>query len=194
MVCMSSADRSRIHTRVYGRRSMNGVTPPRTRLRDRALAIHRRLMRIDYLVHHPTFMRELAEWHQSEWGELEPEESLATRLADFQRYGGAGALPTALIAQDGALLGSALLLAEDLAIRPSLSPWLAGVYVRRERRGEGIASALVAAAIEEARRQGLAQLWLYTPHNASLYARLGFQPHEQLTFRGTDVTLMQLTF
>ncbi len=150
-------------------------------------------MRIDYLFDFPAFIPELAAWHQAEWRELEPEESVETRARDFASYGGAGAFPSALIAhQDGELLGSALLLEHDLSLRPTLTPWLAGVYVRSDRRGQGIASKLVNAVIDEARRQQVSELWLYTPHNASLYARLGFRERERLTFRGSEITLMSL--
>lgn len=151
-------------------------------------------MEIVYLAQYPAFIPELAAWHQAEWAELEPEETVATRLRELQSYGAAGSFPTALIAREGGeLLGSALLVAHDLAIRPKLTPWLAGVYVKRERRGSGIASALVGAVLEEARTQGKPQLWLYTPHNASLYARLGFVAREHTRYRGSAITLMCLT-
>jgi ribosomal protein S18 acetylase RimI-like enzyme len=53
------------------------------------------------------------------------------------------------------------------------------VYVQPECRGQGVALALLQAAIAEARRQGLRRLWLYVvPTNTPairLYERLGFQ-------------------
>ncbi|HEY6877358.1 MAG TPA: GNAT family N-acetyltransferase [Polyangiales bacterium] len=151
-------------------------------------------MRIAYLSEHSELMPELATWHQAEWGPIEPEESVASRLRSFAECGGAGSFPTAFVAHEGgALLGSAMLLAHDLEGRPELTPWLAGVYVKRERRGQGIASALVQAVIEEATRQALPRLWLYTPHDESLYARLGFQTREHGVLRGTKITLMCLS-
>ena len=49
------------------------------------------------------------------------------------------------------------------------------VYVAPEARRQGVASALMAAAIEEARRRGLARVRLHaTPDAVAVYARLGF--------------------
>jgi GNAT superfamily N-acetyltransferase len=63
----------------------------------------------------------------------------------------------------------------DLASRPDLSPWLTAVYVVPAYRRRGYASALVQHVEAFAKAQGVATLWLYTLHSATLYARLGWQ-------------------
>jgi N-acetylglutamate synthase-like GNAT family acetyltransferase len=65
--------------------------------------------------------------------------------------------------------------AADHADRRDLTPWLASVFVAPPWRRRGIASALVAAVQATAREAGVAALYLYTPDQANLYARLGFQ-------------------
>lgn len=71
-------------------------------------------------------------------------------------------------------VGFACCTADDLAGRPDLSPWLASVFVRPDARGHGIASALVETVAAEAKRRGFSDLFLYTPDQQALYARLGW--------------------
>jgi hypothetical protein len=48
---------------------------------------------------------------------------------------------------EGALFGSAMLIAHDMDTRMELSPWLAGVFVAPKRRGCGVGAALVRRVI-----------------------------------------------
>src|SRR5918911_635902 len=71
-------------------------------------------------------------------------------------------------------VGTASLARKDLASRPDLTPWLAGVYVEPDCRGRGHGSALVRHVESFARAAGVGKLWLYTWTAAPLYARLGW--------------------
>ncbi len=99
---------------------------------------------------------------------------------------------TLVMLRDGKPVGTASLTAEDLDERPQLSPWLAGVYVVPQARGQGVARALVAAVVDAAGSAGFATLWLYTGTSAGLYAKLGWHATETVE-RGDKpaVTLMR---
>ena len=86
---------------------------------------------------------------------------------------------------------SALLIEHDLKLRRNLTPWLAGVYVKAEERGRGIASQLVNRVVEEAAALGVPELYLYTDTSQSLYARLGWQVVEELVYEELPVVVMK---
>ena len=107
-------------------------------------------------------VRTVAQWHAAEWAYLHPgedtpahcEERLRARVATILAFDGD---------EDGVVVGSVSIDEADMATRPWLSPWLAGLYVRADRRGRGIGAALIARALGEAKRLGLRQLFLFTP-------------------------------
>ncbi|HZX82699.1 MAG TPA: GNAT family N-acetyltransferase [Reyranella sp.] len=100
-------------------------------------------------------------------------------------------VPIVLVALDdaGTLVGTASLLFDDLDGDPR-NPWLASVFVPAERRGKGIASALVAAIEAVARRLGYPMLYLFTTSAARLYAGLGWRTLEQRDYRGEHIQVM----
>lgn len=86
--------------------------------------------------------------------------------------------------------GTARLKYDDLASRPDLTPWLAGVFVAPEYRGLGYASALVRRVEAFASTASVPTLWLYTWTAEPLYARLGWERVGLENERGKDVVLM----
>jgi GNAT superfamily N-acetyltransferase len=149
-------------------------------------------MHIDYLCDHPELIEELATLNFKEWGEFRPGQTVEHRIEHMRESCGKGAVPSVVVALDGArLLGGALLIANDLKLRPNLTPWLAGVYVKAEERGRGIASQLVNRVVEEAAALGVPELYLYTDTSQSLYARLGWEVVEDLVYDDLPVTVMK---
>ena len=150
-----------------------------------------RRMQIEYLADYPQHISELAQLHFKEWSYLRPEESLEERIERLRASYGRNAIPSVVVAlKDGKLLGSAMLLAQDMASHPQLTPWLAGVFVKPEYRRRGIGSALVKRIEAEARSLGVSTLYLYTPQAESLYGRLGWSAIERCQYRNTDVVVM----
>ena len=94
------------------------------------------------------------------------------------------------LSANGTLLGSAGILPATITHK-HLTPWLSSVYVPEEFRGKGIASALSLRAIAEAARLGFDRLYLFTPHNETLYARLGFRIFERIDYSGLPLALME---
>jgi predicted GNAT family acetyltransferase len=88
-------------------------------------------------------------------------------------------------------VGTASITAHDLEERPDLTPWLAGVFVVPEARGQGYACQLVAAVEEEARRASISTLWLYTNTAERIYARVGWRTVETILHDGKPHALMR---
>jgi predicted N-acetyltransferase YhbS len=98
---------------------------------------------------------------------------IAARLRSAPEPG--AALPRTWVAVAGETpVGCARFVAADHADRPDLTPWLASVYVEPAWRRRGIASVLVRTVQAASRAAGYPALYLYTPDQARLYARLGF--------------------
>ena len=151
-------------------------------------------MQISNLKDKPHHLMTLARWHHAEWSYLNPQRSFDERVAEMREDLEGKLIPTTFIAEDeqGNLLGSASLLAQDMSSHPELTPWLASVYVDASQRGKGIGSTLVRQVMQHARDNGIARLYLYTPDQEQLYARLGWQLLSREPYNGTPVTIMSL--
>ncbi|MDT8429642.1 MAG: GNAT family N-acetyltransferase, partial [Pseudomonadales bacterium] len=150
-------------------------------------------IQISTLQDRPDYLPVLADWHHAEWSYLNPERTLAMRIEQMREDLQGQVIPTTYVAEcEGELLGSASLLAADMSSHPELSPWLGSVYVADRYRRQGIGSTLVRRVMQHAREHGISQLYLYTPDQAQLYARLGWQVFNEESYNGTPVTIMHI--
>jgi N-acetylglutamate synthase-like GNAT family acetyltransferase len=87
-----------------------------------------------------------------------------------------GPVPLALVAhEDGCFLGTASLIASDLAERPQLTPWVAAVWVEPHARLRGVGAALVNHAAQACFALGIGRVYLCArPERADFYQRLGW--------------------
>ena len=153
------------------------------------------LIQIAYLADYPDFVPVLAQWHHEEWHHLTPWENLSQCEARLRREAQPGGIPTILIAvADGNLKGSASIVLHDMKGREDLSPWLAGVYVAPAYRRQGIGARLVQAVVEEARKQRVPRLYLYTTgkENERFYARMGWSVKERVDYLGKQRVIMEI--
>jgi GNAT superfamily N-acetyltransferase len=97
---------------------------------------------------------------------------------------------TLILLVDGSPVGTASLVAHDLDERPDLSPWLAGVFVEPDARGQGYAALLIAAVEKQARRAAIPRLWLYTKAAERIYARVGWRTVDTVEHGGKAFALM----
>ncbi len=149
-------------------------------------------MLITCIADHPELIKTIGQWHWQEWGHADPEGSLESWTQGLALRVNRNRIPTTYVAlsETGDLLGSVTLVDNDMHTRPELEPWLAGLYVKPESRGQGIATALVLTAMAEARRFGVDVLYLYTSTAESLYTRLGWQVVDQADYEGDEVVVM----
>ena len=139
----------------------------------------------------PTVIPQVAEWLWAEWAchKGRTLNMVADRLA--ARAASGGPEHTFVVLNDERPVATASFVAADLACRPDLTPWLAGVFVHLDHRGRGHAARLVRRVEEAARAAETETLWLYTPDAQGLYAKLGWETVGPETDYGMPVTLMR---
>jgi GNAT superfamily N-acetyltransferase len=143
------------------------------------------------LAQRPEYIATLAALHLPQWQASHPGWGLQDWENEFRRH--LGDFPCTLMALDeqGELLGSASLVADDMNGTAPYSPWLANVLVLPAARGRGVGSALISAIEEKAKLRGLPALYLFTEDQQALYRRRGWLLWEESVFEGKIVSLMR---
>lgn len=150
-------------------------------------------MRIDRITDHPELVETVARWQFREWGHLDPDDSLAARIASLTAQSHGGDIPTTFVALEGGEpLGSASLTEQDMTTHPDLTPWLASVYITPAARGRGVASALVRRVMRHAAALGVTRLYLYTNSARELYEKLGWRVIATEHYEGGPVAIMAI--
>jgi len=126
---------------------------------------------------------QFASWGRSTgFGSVEEYEGFLCDAAGSQR------LPAVLVARRGGkFLGSVNLLTHEMTTRPTLSPWLAQLFVIAEERGGGVGAALVRACLARFAELGFSRVHLYTAAATALpayYAALGWKTIEETEYLG----------
>jgi N-acetylglutamate synthase-like GNAT family acetyltransferase len=151
---------------------------------------------VDYLANHRDAIPDLARYFFDEWRVVYEKRGLSLHdiVAACEGRAQTDKLPVALVAlENGAVIGTGALKLDDLELRPTLNPWLGGLFVLPSHRNRGIATTLIKRLLDEARRLDLSILYLWTLSAESLYARLGWKTVEQLDYCDYSISLMQLT-
>ena len=162
-----------------------------------ALGVPRLSMNIavDYLTDHPDLIPEVSRWLLDEWGDRSPLGTVEGMGGDLRDRVQRDALPLALLAhENNAPVGTVSLKIREVEIRPRYEHWLGTLFVPESRRRMGIGSLLVGAAVDEARRLGINELYLYTRRleTQRLYQQLGWAEVEWLEYRGRPAIIMKV--
>jgi GNAT superfamily N-acetyltransferase len=132
-------------------------------------------VQISYLIEHPEYIQQLAQWLFEQWGPTLAEETPEARIKKLKAPMNRDKLPVAWVAHaNGQLLGTAALRVHDLEGREDLTPWLGGVFVSSHFRRQGIGAALCATVEEGARSRAIDTLYLFTLDKQAWYSRLGW--------------------
>jgi GNAT superfamily N-acetyltransferase len=150
-------------------------------------------MVIEHIGLHPNFIKIIAQWQFDQWKDLTGFQTIEGYIAFLEKCIESTTIPYVLIAHsEGKLLGSVNLVACDMAIRSELTPWLAQLFVSPERRGKGIGTALVYAAVEHMRVQKFEKIYLFASGTLPrYYERLGFKVRERVNYLGKERTVME---
>ncbi|MEL6381311.1 MAG: GNAT family N-acetyltransferase [Cyanobacteria bacterium J06626_18] len=137
----------------------------------------------------------VASWYFTEWGYAVEGNTVAATCDRLRGRLNRDRLPLHLLAVDATnVLGVAQLKIREMAIYPDREYWLGGVYISSESRGQGVGSALVTRITDMARSLGIQHLSLQTKRlDGGLYARLGWQPVEQVNYHDKEVLVMERT-
>ena len=152
-------------------------------------------MRIEFLGNHRRLIAEIAALLNQEWGELPPWASVPAIESRLAGQTNVECAPFTLVAlgDHDAFLGTASVKLFELPEHRDKAHWLGEVYVPVRLRGQGVGSALIRACVTECRRLGLPVLYLYTPDQQALYARLGWEELESASVNGESVSIMRLS-
>ena len=150
-------------------------------------------MKIESIADHLDLVDTIARWHWEEWGHLDPEGSLPSWTEGLRRRTNRDTIHTTYVALEGEeLLGSVTLVEHDMSIHQDLTPWVAGVYVKPESRGQGVATALIRHAVAQAAQMGIERLYLYTASAQGLYEKLGWSHIVEDDYDGRRVDIMSI--
>jgi len=105
-----------------------------------------------------------------------------------------GPLPVVLGAfDDGRCIGTVSIVErDDLDDVDDYTPWIAAMIVDPVRRGAGVGTALLSAALGRCRDLYFGRVYLWTHDQADWYRRLGWTEVESKVFRTTPITIFRL--
>src|SRR6266576_1746957 len=128
-------------------------------------------VQISYLIEHPGYIPELAQWLFEQWDSILGEGNPDARIKKLKAHMNRDKLPIAWVAHaNGQLLGTAALRVHDLEGREDLTPWLGGVFVGADFRREGNGAELFASGQDGGRSGGMQTLYLFTLDKEGWYS------------------------
>ena len=138
----------------------------------------------------------VAEMRWREWGHPPEPQDQAWWLETTVREAGRHELPVTFVAHDvsGEVLGAVGLDTYDLDERHDTSPWVTGMIVRRDRRGEGVGRLLMQHLERWAAERQIAECWVGTDLAGGFYQRCGWTVRETFTTStGQQMTVLAKT-
>ncbi|HEX8250469.1 MAG TPA: GNAT family N-acetyltransferase [Pyrinomonadaceae bacterium] len=150
-------------------------------------------MKIDYLVEHQDFIPTLSKWFLREWRDFYGDKTWDIVAEVFYGRLNRRNIPLSLVAFEADYpLGTISLLEESISTYKHLSPWLGGLYVREERRKQGIGRYLIEAGVEQAGKLGAEQLYIGIRRAEDYYIRLGWQTIDRTFYHNEEITIMRI--
>jgi GNAT superfamily N-acetyltransferase len=144
----------------------------------------------------PDSANAVAEMRWLEWGQFPESEDLAWWLETTVREAGREELPVTFVAHDGAggALGAVGLDSYDLDERRETSPWVTGMIVHQDHRGEGVGRTLMLHLERWAGEHGIAEAWVGTDLAVGFYQRCGWTHTETFTSNtGQQISVLHKT-
>ncbi|WP_164522205.1 GNAT family N-acetyltransferase [Halocella sp. SP3-1] len=131
-------------------------------------------MKIDNIVYHPDSVEKVSNWIYKEFVEEKGEKSLEFVIERFKNRN-IDEFPISFIAiVNGMCAGVISIFDNDLGTREDLTPWLAGLYVDENFRGNKIAEALINTVFKKCKEMGYTKIYLRTEHTAEYYQKKGW--------------------
>lgn len=152
-------------------------------------------MRIEQLRHNLDLVGEIANTLNESWGDLPPWSTTDKIRGRLLAGTGDVDFPHVLVAVSdrGAFAATGSVKLHELPSRPAMVHWIGEIFVRPEHRGKGLGSRVTQALSEYAFARGVQELYLYTPDQQSLYARLGWAEVSTGTVNNELVSIMVLS-
>ena len=123
------------------------------------------------LADRPEMLEQAARWFHEKWGI--PLEAYRQSMEECLR--GEGTVPQWYMALEGErIIGGMGVIANDFHDRKDLTPNVCAVYTEEDRRGRGVAGALLGYVCRDMQARGIGTLYLVTDHT-SFYERYGWE-------------------
>lgn len=150
-------------------------------------------MKIELLSKNQHWAPTIAKWYFEEWGYQVDNKTYQDELEKVNSCLNETKLPLLFVAHDEkTIMGVAQLRLHEMKIFPELKHWLGGVYVSKDKRGKGIAAAIISETIKKAKALNIPKLYLQTEKlDGGLYATLGWTAIEKVHDKGVDVLIME---
>ena len=152
---------------------------------------------VQLLADRPDLVRAVGEIRWAEWGHAPEPEDLSWWVDVTVREAGREGLPVTFAAVEGsgAAVGAVALGEFDIEERRDRSPWVLGMIVRPDYRGQGVGRLLLSQLERHAAAAGFSPVWVATGDPAvDFYRRCGWQPIETLPLAsGGPTTVLQKT-
>jgi GNAT superfamily N-acetyltransferase len=142
----------------------------------------------------PEYLDQVAKWLYLEWGIKTKGSSILAVKEKLKTFKNTDKIPINYVALKGEhLAGTFNLMLSDPPERKDLSPWFGSLYVEPNYRNQGIGTYLLKSAVSKAKIMGIQKLYLCTPTQQKMYARLGWQTIDEVEFRNEIVTIMEIS-
>lgn len=122
------------------------------------------------LTDHPEKKQRMAQWFHEKWGI-----PLEAYLESMDACLTAQTVPQWYVAMEGSrIIGGMGLIENDFHDRKDLTPNVCAVYTEEDKRGQGVAGALLDFVCSDMKEKGIETLYLVTDHT-SFYERYGWE-------------------
>ena len=135
----------------------------------------------------------IAGWYFDQWGRRTEGNSVEKISLELRKYLHREEIPLVVLAVEAdELLAVAQLKYREMDIFPGREHWIGGVFVSPAYRGNGIGSCIAENLSKIAASLGVVTLHLQTEKlDGGLYARLGWERSEQVSYKGVEVLVME---
>ncbi len=152
-------------------------------------------VKYDFLIDHPEQIDDLGSAIYYQWEDMYKGQgkSVAEVTETVRARAVKSTLPITMVAVDGdTVLGSVTIKVNDFASHPELTPWIAGVFVKSEFRGNGYGKGLISFAEKVANEQfDVSEIYLYTGSASKLYEKVGYETFDSVDRGDKVLTLMK---
>lgn len=133
----------------------------------------------------------IAKWYKAEWSDWFAEIPRDEIEADFAEIANTNHLPLGIVLFNSAskIAGVCSLRADQFGPYPHAGPWLRGLYVDSQQRGQGLAGELIHAAERHAARLNIPKLYAATHGAIGTFERAGWLGFDQILHEQQTLTI-----
>ena len=149
-------------------------------------------MKIKFLTQEKSAIPTLTKWFYDEWSYLHEKPTYEYFENELHDSLNTNKFPLAILGfENDELVATSSILAHDLDSYNHLTPWLASVYVREDKRGNGLGKEIVLAIEKIAKEIGVKKIYLYATDAQDFYKKFGWISKENSTKNKTPITIME---